>query len=236
MPVSIGTRYNTLMQDGFLPVNKPIGLSTFDVIRVFKRHTGFKGKVGHAGTLDVFAEGLVILMLGGATKQFDQWQTHEKVYTAGVRLGVESNTLDVEGQLVLQAQLPEHYPSYSELQPVLESFVGEYEQAVPSFSAAKQDGQPLYKLARQGEEIIAKKKLVKINSIELIAYKFPLVTLRASCSSGTYIRQLTFDIFQKLGYDSFLFSLKREQIGEVTLVQACELEAFDSGAWESKVF
>lgn len=216
--------------DGLLPVNKPVGLSSTDVIRIFKRSTKFSGKIGHAGTLDVFADGLVILMLGKATKQFDSLQTQTKVYQAGVRLGYRSNTLDVEGQLTEQPD--DQRPSLAQVVNATAPFVGEIEQAIPKFSAAKQNGQPLYKLARQQQEIIPKSKVVTVEKIEVTAYKYPLASLNVTCSSGTYIRQLTWDIFQTLAIDSFLFSLRRTKIGHISLREACELSEFSSGTWE----
>ena len=112
-----------------------------------------------------------------------------------------------------------------------QEFVGEYQQTVPQFSAAKQDGQPLYKLARQGKTIKPKSKVVTISQLDIVAYKYPLVTLNVACSSGTYVRQLTYDIFQRLNLESFLFFLERTQIGQIQLNQACELAALNDGSW-----
>lgn len=217
---------------GILLVNKPIGYSTFDVIRDFKRATSFKGKVGHAGTLDVFANGLVILMVN-TTKEFAKFQELKKHYTASVRLDVSSNTLDVEGNL-------NHHEAVDKLTKeqildAIQKHTGEYEQAIPSFSAAKQGGQPLYKLARENKQIVSKSKTVHIYSINLIAYKHPIVTIEVACGSGTYIRQLSYDIFQSLNTQSFLFSLTRTQIGEYQLNQAIEITDFSSSDWENKL-
>ncbi len=216
--------------DGLLPVNKPIGMSSADVIRVFKRSANFKGKIGHAGTLDVFAQGLVILMLGKATKKFDELQQQNKVYQAGVRLGYRSDTLDVEGWLVQQTN--DQRPALAEVLNAMHQFEGEYEQSVPQYSAAKQDGQPLYKLAREKKAIKPKSKNVTIQALELITYKYPLATFNVKCSSGTYVRQLTNDIFSELGLESFLFYLQRTQIGFITLDRACELNDFSNDQWQ----
>lgn len=198
-----------------LPVNKPVGLSTFDLIRRYKREHNYNGKIGHAGTLDVFAEGLVLLLLGSATKQFAEFQTLPKTYIAHVRLGASSNTLDVEG--VINNQKDPVIPKREAIETVLPDFIGVYDQAVPAFSATKQAGQPAYKLARAGKEVIAKSKPVTIHQLRLLAYKYPLITLEATVGSGTYIRQLTVDIFHKLQLESFLFGLKRTAIGEHAL-------------------
>lgn len=217
------------MESGIILINKPVGISTFDCIRIFKRKTGFKGKVGHAGTLDVFACGLAILLIGKRTKDFAQFQGGEKEYVASARLGYSSETLDIEGTLVEKSGFEK--PKREQIEELLGQFVGSYEQTVPSFSAAKQNGLPLYDLARKGELVTNKSKLVQIHSIELIGYKFPLVTFRTSVSSGTYIRQLSWDIFQKLNIDSFLFSLSRTKVGQYTLDQATELSSLTPENW-----
>ena len=228
----IFTLYNTGM-DGLLPVNKPIGMSSTDVIRAFKRSTQFKGKIGHAGTLDVFAQGLVILMLGKATKKFDELQTQDKVYQAGVRLGCSSDTRDVEGKFSLQVD--DKRPSLAEVVNASQKYIGEYEQTVPLYSAAKQDGQPLYKLARQNKKIKPKSKPVTIHSVDVVSYMYPLATMDVSCSSGTYVRQLTHDIFSELGLESFLFFLRRTRIGYISLDQACEIADFATDSWQKSV-
>ncbi len=209
------------MESGIILVNKPVGISTFDCIRAFKRQTGFTGKVGHAGTLDVFASGLVILLLGKATRDFAQFQGGEKEYIASARLGISSNTLDIEGTLVEQSDA--FIPKREQIEETMKNFVGEYDQKVPKFSAAKFQGQPLYKLARQGKTVVNRSKVVKVSKLELIGYKYPVVTFRVVVSSGTYVRQLSWDLFRKLNIDSFLFSLSRTKVGVYTLSQAKEL-------------
>ncbi len=215
---------------GILLVNKPIGYSTFDIIRDFKRHTSFKGKIGHAGTLDVFANGLVILLIN-TTKQFSSFQELKKHYLASVRLGVSSTTLDIEGEL--NKQQDSQKPSKEEIQNILCHFIGTYEQTIPSYSAAKFEGKPLYKHAREGNMIIHKSKSTTIETLDLLAYKYPLATLRISCSSGTYIRQLTYDLFKEISQESLLFSLTRTQIGEYLLKDAISLEDFLTDSWKN---
>lgn len=221
------------MTDGLLPINKPVGMSSFDVIRVFKRSTGFKGKIGHAGTLDVFASGVMILMLGSATKTFDSLQDREKSYRASARLGYSSSTLDIEGALTDQSN--DQRTSLAEIVNASQKWVGEFEQDVPFYSAAKQAGQPLYKLARAGKRIIPKTKKVTVHTISIVAYKYPLVTFDVTCSSGTYIRQLGLDLFRELGLESFLFSLTRTKVGNISLQQCCELEDLNTGKWQEFV-
>ena len=212
-----------------LPVFKPVGMSSHHVVRIFKKQADYKGKIGHAGTLDVFASGLLLLLLGKATKQFDYWQTQTKTYVSGSRLGMASETLDVEGNLKVQSNV--FSPSADQIRGVLPKFIGEIEQAVPTYSAAKFQGQPFYKYARQGK-IIEKSKKVRIDKIELVACQYPLVTLEIQCGSGTYIRQLAWDIFQSLGIDSFLYHLTRTQVGEVNLAQAAPISHFNNQKWQ----
>ncbi len=206
--------------DKILAVFKPVGFSSYDLIRVFKKQTSFKGKIGHAGTLDPFAQGVVLLLLGKATKQFDEIKTWPKTYLAGLRLGASSTTGDPAGEIVSQSNPAK--PLKNEVENVLKGFVGETVQQVPAFSAAKHQGQPLYKLARKGK-FIEKSKKVVIDKIDLIVYKYPLLTIRVKCSGGTYIRQLAQDIGQKLNTSAYLYFLERESVGSFTLKQAKKL-------------
>lgn len=195
--------------DKILPVIKPKGISTYDVIREYKRKTGFKGKIGHAGTLDPFATGVVLLLFGKATKRFDEIRTWKKVYLAGVSLGAVSTTGDPEGDVT---PVSSKKPDEKEIKKVLQNFVGETEQRIPAFSAAKHKGVPLYKLARQGKTV-KKSKKVHISKIEFVDYKYPLLTIRVVCYGGTYIRQLAQDIGEQLKTGAFLQSLDREAVG-----------------------
>ena len=208
--------------DKILPVIKPEGISTYDVIREYKRKTGFKGKIGHAGTLDPFATGVVLLLLGKETKRFDEIRAWEKVYLAGVRLGATSTTGDPEGEITPVS--PKH-PTKREIKKAIKMFVGETEQKVPAFSAAKHKGVPLYKLARQGKTV-EKSKKVKISKIKFVDYKYPALDIRVTCSGGTYIRQLAQDIGEKLETGAFLQSLEREKIGKFSKKDCCSLNDF----------
>lgn len=208
--------------DKILPVFKPIGFSTFDLLRIFKRETGFSGKLGHAGTLDPFACGVVLLLLGSATKRFEEIKKQEKLYLAGLKLGAESSTGDPEGTIRF---ISSKKPAQTEIKKVLKDFVGEIQQKVPAFSAAKFKGVPLYKLARKGKKI-QKTKKVKIRKIELLSYKYPLLSLRIFCSGGTYVRQVAQDIGEKLKCGALLYYLEREAIGEFHKKQCYLIEDF----------
>jgi len=210
--------------DIIIPAYKPVGLSTYDLIRIYKRKNNFCGKIGHGGTLDPFACGLVLLLLGKETKKFDEIKFWQKTYVAGIKLGSHSTTGDIEGSITENLC---HNIDYKELKSrlneILPEFIGEIEQKVPSFSAAKQNGKPLYELARSGAKIIEKYKKVKIQGIEFIALKYPLLTIRVKCSGGTYIRQLAEDIGNKLNTKAYLYFLQRETIGDYNIKNSLEL-------------
>ncbi|MCX7995873.1 MAG: tRNA pseudouridine(55) synthase TruB [candidate division WOR-3 bacterium] len=208
-----------------IPVYKPVGPSTFDLVRLFKKNTLFKGKIGHGGTLDPFACGVVLLLLGDATKKFEEIKTWEKVYTGGIILGAESDTGDITGRIRVLDSGKLVIPNLNAVKEALEKFKGVIEQEVPSYSAAKFQGMPLYKLARKGISI-TKHKQVEIYNIELIHYKYPTMTIRVICKGGVYIRQLARDIAHVLRTEGFLYYLQRERIGEFTIKDCIEIQNF----------
>jgi len=209
-----------------IPVYKPIGPSTFDLIRIFKKMTKFAGKIGHGGTLDPFACGVVLLLLNKATERFEEIKNWEKEYTAGIRLGAESNTGDVTGEIKILRDDNFSPPGVKSVGEILKLFIGEIEQKIPPYSAAKFQGTPLYKLARKGIEV-EKSKKVKIFNIQLIYYRYPVLTIRVSCSGGVYIRQLARDIAQNLRTSGFLYFLQRERVGEYTIRECLNIRDFD---------
>jgi tRNA pseudouridine55 synthase len=218
---------------GWLPINKPPGMSSFSVIRQFKRQTQWSGKVGHGGTLDVFASGVLILLIGSSTREFDQVQQFPKTYRAAIRLGMASTTLDIEGVLTLPENqtADRRWPLWDDWKAVLPQFLGEQEQVVPEYSAAKVNGQPRYALARQGKTVAATSKMINVYDIKIIAMSPGLLTLDITCSSGTYIRQLTADLTQIRQIPSFLYGLERRAIGPFTLSQCAQLEELTAENW-----
>lgn len=220
------------MYTGILLVDKPVGLSTFDLIRVFKKNNHFEGKIGHAGTLDVFAGGLVILLLN-TTRHFADFQEHKKHYLASVRLDASSTTLDIEGK-VTHFENDEKIQKDS-IQGSIDQFIGTHEQNIPSYSAAKFEGKPLYKHAAQGNLVTHKSKPITVYDLSLLALKYPLATLNITCSSGTYVRQLTYDLFKKIGIESFLFGLTRTQIGEYQIKDAVSLQDIYNQNWVDRL-
>jgi tRNA pseudouridine55 synthase len=223
------------VMDGILPVYKPVGITSFDVIRAFKRAVHPTFKLGHAGTLDPFADGVMLLMLGKGTKQFDVLQQQPKTYLARAILGAKSDTLDVTGSIETISENQNPKVSLEQIKQTAEQFMGVIEQQIPDYSAAKINGQPRYKLARKGEVLPSKSKSVTIYSLEIVSIENNECVMRASCSSGTYIRQLSYDIFKKLGVESYLSTLTRESVGDYTIEKCCQIGDFSELKWQDKV-
>lgn len=215
--------------DGILPVCKPVGITSFDVIRAFKRAVHPNYKVGHGGTLDPFADGVLLLLLGQATKKMNELSALPKTYRAVSRLGASSDTLDCSGAITPL----KHYTikTFEEIKVAAEKLVGEIEQEIPDYSATKINGVPRYKLARKGESMEKKSKLVTIHELIIEKMEDDLVTFAATVSSGTYIRQLSYDLFKSLGIESYLESLTRTRIGDTSSEECCKLDDFTSSDW-----
>lgn len=213
-----------------LPVNKPVDWTSFDVVNKLRYATGFK-KVGHAGTLDPFAEGVLVLGFGKHTKTLDQYKGKNKVYQVDIELGKETNTQDREGQILKSTELISP-PSLDDIQIVLEKFKGEITQIPPMFSAKKVKGKRLYKMAREGKIIERDPINVRIESLDILDYSCPILSLRVECSTGTYIRTLAADIGAELGCGAYALNLVRKRVGEFSLDEAYSIEAFIE-AWIS---
>ncbi|RMH87323.1 MAG: tRNA pseudouridine(55) synthase TruB [Calditrichaeota bacterium] len=212
-------------RDGaIVAINKPAGWTSFDVVNKIRRLTGIK-KVGHAGTLDPFATGVLLICLGPATKKSSQLMDLPKEYLAEVALGQETDTLDPEGKVITEKAVPEL--SEEAVNAVLPSFLGEIEQEIPSYSAARVKGKRLYQLARQGKEVPRLFKKVRIDAIELVELDKQTLTLRVECGRGTYIRTLARDIARQLGTVGYVRKLVRTRVGEYTLETALTIEEFE---------
>lgn len=210
---------------GLLLIDKPTGWTSFDVVAktrgVIKRSVGRKVKVGHAGTLDPMATGLLILAIGKATKRIESLMKLDKQYEAQITLGARSTTDDAEGELsVVQSPLNLDEATIRE---AITSFQGGYEQMPPQFSAIKVKGQRAYKLARKGQEVSLKSRPVKIDITD-IAVDMPRVSFTVDVSSGTYIRSLARDIGEKLETGAYLSALRRTQIGDFNVQRAVGME------------
>jgi tRNA pseudouridine55 synthase len=199
--------------DGILLVDKHGGETSYEVVKMVRyAFGGLKvQKVGHAGTLDPFATGLLIVLLGQGTKLSPFLMTEKKVYLATMRLGVETDTLDPTGRVVRTSPVP--YLTYEQIHEKSRGFVGEIEQVPPIYSAVKHEGKRAYKLARKGLEVGLKKRTVIVYSIEILSVHLPDVKMMVTCSRGTYIRSLAADLGMTLGPGSHLISLRRLSSG-----------------------
>lgn len=209
--------------NGLLLVNKPAGVTSFDCIRKLRRTTGVK-KIGHAGTLDPAATGLMLILFGTACKQASSFSKLDKTYTAQIELGKNSTTGDREGELT---NISERQPELAEIERTLKKFIGEITQTPSKYSAIKIDGQEAYKRARRGEEVVMPSRQVTINAIDLLSYTYPYLEISADVSSGTYIRSLAEDIGKDIGTGAYLSSLKRTSVGDYDLEDAIELDSAD---------
>lgn len=208
-------------EDNILLIDKPAGITSFGVVarvkRQIKEHFGRKIKVGHTGTLDPFATGLMIILTGKQTKNAMDYSKLDKVYQATIRLGQISTTGDPEGEI---SSVSDKIPTENELEGALEPFRGEITQIPPIYSAIKIGGQRAYKLARRGEIPEIPERKVTIYKLELVSYSYPEVRLRAHVSSGTYIRTLAEDIGKRLGTGAYCLELRRTKVGRWTIEEA----------------
>lgn len=202
--------------NGILLLNKEKGITSFGLIKILRRLTGIK-KIGHAGTLDPFATGLMILLIGKEfTTQSDLFLNLDKEYAATLFLGKSTDTHDEEGS---ELNTSDKIPTLEEINEHLSSFQGEMMQTPPMYSAKKVNGQKLYKLARKG--ITIERKPVPITlSTTLVSYEYPYLKLHVKCSKGTYIRSIAHELGEKLGSHAYLFALERTRVGPFDLNSA----------------
>ncbi len=210
-------------------IYKPVGWTSFDVVKKVRGITKEK-KVGHAGTLDPFAEGVLIIGTGQDTKKLTEISSDDKSYLATLKLGEETDTMDKEGKVINKAEVPNL--NRGNIEKVLNNFLGVQEQIPPMFSAKKIGGKKLYELARKNIEIDREPKNIKINTIELVEHNNEQITFKVSCSKGTYIRVLGSDIAKALGTVGHLTMLIRENIGEYLVDDSIRIEEFEK-QWKS---
>ena len=223
----MNTQDSQHIQDIIL-IDKPAGLSSFGVVARVRRRlsmeAGKKVKVGHTGTLDPFATGLLILLANKATKLSNQFLKLDKWYEATICLGKTSTTGDPEGEIT--EQNTEKVPTLEEVKTVVNQFVGQITQTVPAFSAVKINGQRAYQLARRGEAVSMPTRQIEIYVIEILSYNYPELIIRTHVSSGTYIRTLGEDIGKALGVGAYLTALRRTQVGDYQIENAVKLSDF----------
>lgn len=212
--------------DGILLIDKPAGLSSFGVVarvrRVLSQAAGKKVKVGHTGTLDPFATGLMIIVTGSYCKRAQEFSKLAKSYEAVMRLGATSATGDPEGEVTERS---DRQPVRAELEHVLDELTGTIEQTPPIYSAIKINGQRAYKLARAGQAVAMPTRTVTVSRLELLRYRYPHATISCDVSSGTYIRSLVEEIGTLLGVGAYTAELRRTRVGNYDIKNAITLDA-----------
>ncbi len=224
------------MVSGVLVVDKPVGLTSHDVVQIVRRGTGIR-RAGHTGTLDPRASGVLVVLLGPAVRLSEFVSAEDKRYQATIKLGSATETYDAESV----ATEPENEVNVTqkEFEELLTSFVGEIEQIPPPYSAVKVQGKKAYELARKGEEVKLEPRLIKVHSLELLEWALPEVVVDVHCSSGTYVRSLANDIGEQLGIGAHLNGLRRSKSGNFTLRDAVSMrqlrDDFESGTWANSL-
>lgn len=208
--------------DGILLLNKPITWTSHDLVDEVRRRLKIK-RVGHAGTLDPMATGLMILLLGKDTKRSSEFMGMDKSYRGSFRLGIRTDSWDLDGKIL--EERPAGQVSGPELETIFRGFHGEQEMIPPAFSAVKRSGQKAYALARRGETVTLEPRTVRVHEFKIEAYEPPEVYFELSCSKGTYVRSLGHLIGEKLGCGAALSSLVRTRIGGFHLKDARPLES-----------
>ncbi|MDF1572111.1 MAG: tRNA pseudouridine(55) synthase TruB [Bacteroidales bacterium] len=223
------TAAQAFLEGKIILIDKDLDWTSFDVVNKLRielrNQLGIKKiKVGHTGTLDPLATGLVILCAGKATKKIESFMGLDKEYIAEITIGATTPSYDLETGI--EATLPFEHVTRKQLESVLNTFRGEIEQTPPNYSAKQVDGKRAYDMARQGESFKLKKNLVTIHELELLEFSPPEIRLQIRCSKGTYIRSLANDIGEKLGTGAYLSALRRTKIGDYHLNDAEKIADF----------
>lgn len=207
--------------DGIVVVNKPEGITSHDVVARVRRIFRIR-RVGHAGTLDPLATGVLVILLGKTTKLFNKFQSLDKAYRATLQLGLKTHTADILGKVIEQKS----YAGITQekIEEIFKQFVGEIEQIPPMVSALKIGGRRLYKLARKGIEVDRKPRLIRIHQFRLINFADSTVEFYVECSKGTYVRQLAEDVGQALGCGACITQIERTKVGSFAIEQAVRLD------------
>jgi tRNA pseudouridine55 synthase len=218
--------------DGFLIINKSAGPTSHDIVNQIRKITNIR-KVGHAGTLDPFARGALIILIGKATKLQSKFMEMDKTYIGTLKLGEISDTYDITGKI--KAQNSKIKINEDKIQKILKTFIGEINQVPPIYSAIKIHGQTAYKMARRGEKPRLKPRKVKIYNIKILNYEWPHLKIEVKCGKGTYIRSLAHDIGNKLGCGAYLEKLIRAKVGNFDIKKAIKPEAINDKNWTKKL-
>jgi tRNA pseudouridine55 synthase len=208
---------------GILLVDKPAGMTSHDVVDLIRKATGIR-RIGHTGTLDPAATGLLILCIGKATRLSEYLIGMDKTYEGIMRLGIVTDSYDLDGEVLEERAVPEF--SMAELQAACDGFTGSIEQMPPMVSAVKVGGERLYKLARRGETVERPTRSVTVHEFQVLGYDPPDVTVRVRCTRGTYVRSLCHDVGEQLGCGAVLAGLRRTWVGQHTVENARPVSAF----------
>ncbi|MBI4309287.1 MAG: tRNA pseudouridine(55) synthase TruB [Candidatus Omnitrophica bacterium] len=213
-------------KQGILIINKPAGITSHDVVGFVRRKFNMR-RVGHAGTLDPMATGVLVILLGKSTKLFDKFVAFDKAYRATLRLGLKTTTADIMGNVL--EEKPYAGIDLVQVEETFKRFTGEIEQMPPMVSAVKHQGERLYKLARQGKEVARTARKVRIDELKLLKFGLPDVEFFMSCSKGTYVRQLAQDVGDVLGCGACICQIERTKVGPFDIAQAVTLERLNEG-------
>lgn len=207
--------------DGIVVVNKPTGITSHDVVDIVRRKLKMR-RVGHAGTLDPLATGVLVILLGKSTSLFNKFAVYDKAYRATLVLGMKTKTADIQGQVI--QQLPYEEVTQARFAETLRNFYGDIEQIPPMVSAVKFQGRRLYQLARQGIEVQREPRKIRIDRLELLSFAPPRVSFYLECSKGTYVRKLAEDVGDQLGCGACIAQIERTKVGPFTIEQSVTLE------------
>ena len=224
---------NARQLEGVLVINKPCGITSHDVVSRVRRVFNMK-QVGHAGTLDPLATGVLIILLGKSTKLFDKFVAFDKAYRATLKLGLKTTTADIMGKTLEEKSF--EGIDQKKFEDVLKKFVGDIEQVPPMVSAVKHKGERLYKIAWQGKEVERVARKVRIDDLHVIKFDAPYVEFFMSCSKGTYVRQLAEDVGNVLGCGACISQIERTRVGHFDIKDSVNLEDLNEGhirSWNS---
>ena len=211
--------------EGVLLVDKPKGLTSHDVVYHLRRKLQMK-KIGHAGTLDPMATGVLVMLIGKATRISQYLMSVDKAYEGEATLGVVTDSQDAEGEVMETRPVP--VLSETQVRDAMKTFLGDQYQTPPMHSAIKVAGVPLYKMARKGEEVEREPRFIRIAAFELLTFTPPTLTFRLDCTKGTYVRTIAHDLGQKLGCGAHLSALRRTASGRFTIGQCLPLEQIEA--------
>lgn len=212
------------IKSGIVVVNKPTGITSFDVVRKVRYKFRIK-RVGHAGTLDPLATGVLVMLLGKSTKLFDKFVGMDKAYRATLILGTSTDSADVQGKVL--KQLPFGQVKREQVEEAFKKFVGEFDQVPPMVSAVKFRGKKLYELARKGITVERKSRRIRIDCLQIERFDPPEVQFHMECSKGTYVRQLAEDVGNLLGCGACISKIERTKVGAFKIEDAVKVEELD---------